>query len=690
MGDFQVHRARLFAFVPSGVRCLAAPGARPPRRRLAAARLDGAVELYDLQANGAQEKVIPGHEARAPEALCWAAGERLFGAGLGGAVLEYDLQRLRVRAALEAFGGPLWSLAADPEGARLAVGCEDGSVKLFRVEADGIQFERQLDRQKERILSLSWHPSGTKIAAGSIDCFYIFDVESGHTSQRILVEGRLQGPPQERCLVWGLAFLSDGTVVSVDSAGKVQFWDSAMGTLLSKHPISKAAVLSVAVAEVEDSMVVGTSEGAVYQFQLLPVRLGSSERQWVRTRPFWHHTHDVRTVAHTATAFISGGLDGQLVIRPLMERVESKSYDAALRTITFPHRRLVSCSRTARLLLFQYPQHLELWRLGTTNVFGRPGEVLPVSSPPQNLLQLKAKGPEHIRSSCLSPCGAWIVYSTASRFCLHRVQLDNDHISISRVRKIPRLKGSAHHVLFSGDSTRLFLASDRGCVHVLSLLQSGACRHLCTLRPNSETLEAVLQLAVSPDSRWLCAAGGDREICVYNLESPKLHCTVPAYECPVTAMAIHPLTNNLLIAHSDQQVFEFSIPERGYTPWSRKLQQLGLHRDWLERDTPITHIAFRPGDPSHVLLHDTYMFCILDMSLPLQEDSAAYKKSDPHVKTIQLGGGGGGRAFKICKKFQPLLFVDFLDDTSLVVMERPLMDIKAQLPPPLYQKKFGT
>ncbi|XP_039186789.1 U3 small nucleolar RNA-associated protein 4 homolog [Crotalus tigris] len=686
MGEFQVHRARLFAFVPAGVRCLATPATRPPRR-LAAARLDGAVELYDLRANGAQEKVVPGHEARAPEALCWAAGERLFGAGLGGAVVEFDLERLRVKSSLDAFGGPLWSMAASPSGAQLAVGCEDGSVKLLRVEPDRIQFERQLDRQKERILSLSWHPSGTKIAAGSIDCFYIFDIETGHVSQRILVERCLQAPPSQKCLVWGLAFLSDGTVVSVDSAGKVQFWDSVMGTLLSKHPISKAAVLSVAVAEAEDSMVVGTSEGMVYQFQLLPVKLDSSERQWVQTRPFRHHTHDVRTVVHTATAFISGGLDGQLVIRPLMEKVESKSYDAALRTITFPHKRLVSCARRARLLLFQYPQHLELWRLGTTNSFGRPGEVLPVSCPPQNLLQLKAKGPEHIRSSCISPCGGWITYSIASRFYLHRVQLVSDHISINRVHKTPKLNGSAHHLLFSNDSTSLFLASDRGCVHVLSLLKSGTCRHLHTLRPNSETLEAVQQLAVSADGKWLSAAGGDREICIYNLENTKFHCTVPAYDCPVTAMAIHPLTNNLIVAHSDQQVFEFSIKERGYTPWSRKLQQLGLHKDWLERDTPITHIAFRPGHSSHVLLHDTYMFCILDTSLPLHEDATASKKAAPHVKTIQRSHG---RPFKICKKFQPLLFVDFLDDNSLVVTERPLMDIKAQLPPPIYQKKFGT
>lgn len=33
----------------------------------------------------------------------------------------------------------------------------------------------------------------------------------------------------------------------------------------------------------------------------------------------------------------ASGLDGQLVIRPLMEKVEAKTYEAALRKVTFPH-----------------------------------------------------------------------------------------------------------------------------------------------------------------------------------------------------------------------------------------------------------------------------------------------------------------------------------------------------------------
>ena len=102
------------------------------------------------------------------------------------------------------------------------IGCEDGSVKLFQVVPGGIQFERNLDRRKGecgrarccsgivplslpvvpvpvtkglrvrrvtsgtsflagRILCLSWHPSDTHIAAGSVDIVRVFDVRSGNS-----------------------------------------------------------------------------------------------------------------------------------------------------------------------------------------------------------------------------------------------------------------------------------------------------------------------------------------------------------------------------------------------------------------------------------------------------------------------------------------------------------------------------
>ncbi|KAB1273788.1 U3 small nucleolar RNA-associated protein 4-like protein [Camelus dromedarius] len=677
MGEFKVHRVRFFNYVPSGIRCVAY---NDQSNRLAVSRTDGTVEIYNLSANYFQEKFFSGHESRATEALCWAKGQRLFSAGLNGEIIEYDLQALNIKYAMDAFGGPIWSMAASPSGSQLLVGCEDGSVKLFQVTPEKIQFERNFDRQKSRILSLSWHPSGTHVAAGSIDYISVFDVKSenwlmdsfgdetdfnllGSAIHKMLVDRQYMGVSKRKCIIWGVAFLSDGTVISVDSAGKVQFWDSATGTLVKNHLIANADVQSIAVSDQEDSFVVGTAEGTVFHFQLVSVTSNSSEKQWVRTKPFQHHTHDVRAVAHSPTALISGGTDTHLVIRPLMEKVEVKNYDAALRKITFPHRRLVSCAKKRQLLLFQFAHHLELWRLGSTVATGKNGDTLPLSKDADHLLHLKAK-----------------------------------------VSKMPAFLRSALQILFSEDSTKLFVASNQGSLHVIRLLE-GSFKHLHTFQPQSGTVESMCLLAVSPDGNWLAASGTSAGVHVYSVKHLKLHCTVPAYNFPVTALAIAPNTNNLVIAHSDQQVFEYSIPDKQYTEWSRTIQKQGFHHLWLQRDTPITHISFHPKRPMHILLHDAYMFCIIDKSLPLPNDKTLLYNPLPPTNESDVIRRRTAHAFKISKIYkpwnltsgristislQPLLFMELLDERTLVAVERPLDDIIAQLPPPIKKKKFGT
>ncbi|GAB5582416.1 U3 small nucleolar RNA-associated protein 4 homolog [Prionailurus iriomotensis] len=667
MGEFKVHRVRFFNYVPSGIRCVAYNN---QSNRLAVSRTDGTVEIYNLSANYFQEKGLEdksweketnciGHESRATEALCWAKGQRLFSGGLNGEIIEYDLQALNIKYAMDAFGGPIWSMAVSPCGSQLLVGCEDGSVKLFQITPDKIQFERNFDRQKRSAV------------------------------HKMLVDRQYMGVSKRKCIIWGVAFLSDGTVISVDSAGKVQFWDSATGTLVKNHLIANADVQSIAVSDQEDSFVVGTAEGTVFHFQLVSVTSNSSEKQWVRTKPFQHHTHDVRAVAHSPTALISGGTDTHLVIRPLMEKVEVKNYDAALRKITFPHRRLISCSKKRHLLLFQFAHHLELWRLGSTVATGKNGDTLPLSKDADHLLHLKTKGPENIICSCISPCGSWIAYSTTSRFFLYRLNYEHDNISLQRVSKMPAFLRSALQILFSEDSTKLFVASNQGSLHIIRLLE-GSFKHLHTFQPQSGTVESMCLLAVSPDGNWLAASGTSAGVHVYNIKHLKLHCTVPAYNFPVTALAIAPSTNNLVIAHSDQQVFEYSIPDKQYTEWSRTIQKQGFHYLWLQRDTPITHISFHPKRPMHILLHDAYMFCIIDKSLPLPNDKTLLYNPLPPTNESDVIRRRTAHAFKISKIYKPLLFMDLLDERTLVAVERPLDDIIAQLPPPIKKKKFGT
>lgn len=69
----------------------------------------------------------------------------------------------------------------------------------------------------------------------------------------------------------------------------------------------------------ETSAVAGTSEGTVIQFQFLSAVLGKEEKEWVRTRTFKNHTHDVRAVLEINTAIVSGGLVTTLKVLHVMK-----------------------------------------------------------------------------------------------------------------------------------------------------------------------------------------------------------------------------------------------------------------------------------------------------------------------------------------------------------------------------------
>lgn len=57
----------------------------------------------------------------------------------------------------------------------------------------------------------------------------------------------------------------------------------------------------------ESSLIAGTSEGTVVQFQFMSSTVEQQDQEWLRTRTFKNHSHDVRALVHTETAVVSGG-----------------------------------------------------------------------------------------------------------------------------------------------------------------------------------------------------------------------------------------------------------------------------------------------------------------------------------------------------------------------------------------------
>lgn len=328
-----------------------------------------------------------------------------------------------------------------------------------------------------------------------------------------------------------------------------------------------------------------------------------------------------------------------------------------------------------------------MWRVGESDAQGQPGDLLPVKTQSEKLIQLKIKGNDHVCSSVLSPCGSWLAYSTLSGVRLYRLQYNN--ISITKVSKLPKELLSASLLCFSSDSSRLFASSSNSSVVVTSLSKL-ECKYVHTLKPKSGCKQPVHLLSPSDDGQWLASANTSCEVHVYNLHQLKIHCTIPVYNSCPTAIAINPASSNLVIVHADQQIFEYSLLHKEYTEWSRRLQKTGVHPLWLARDTPVTHVGFSRKNPAHILMHDAFMFCIIDQTLPLPEAKTMLYNQMTLRSLPEPERGRQSHAFKICKKFQHLMHVSLLEDQSLVVVERPLVEIMSQLPAPVRQKKFAT
>jgi U3 small nucleolar RNA-associated protein 4 len=129
-------------------------------------------------------------------------------------------------------GGSIWSIAVNPSSTLLALGCEDGSVRLVSLLHDTLTLHRRFDRVKCRLLSIAWGPpvprtnsahatghsdessdddddistdwSDSWIVAGCSDSnLRTWDVTSGRLKDRLSTD-KVRG---ERTLVWAVGVL---------------------------------------------------------------------------------------------------------------------------------------------------------------------------------------------------------------------------------------------------------------------------------------------------------------------------------------------------------------------------------------------------------------------------------------------------------------------------------------------------
>lgn len=108
------------------------------------------------------------------EAISWVQ-DRLLSTGLGGALVEWDLETLALKTSTLLTGYAAWCLDVTADNTLAAVGTEQGYINLFNVENDDIVYQKLFDKQEGRILCCKFNNTGNVLATGNfINYLYSF------------------------------------------------------------------------------------------------------------------------------------------------------------------------------------------------------------------------------------------------------------------------------------------------------------------------------------------------------------------------------------------------------------------------------------------------------------------------------------------------------------------------------------
>ena len=706
-----VHRSSLFDFAPKAIRCLAIDSSK---ERLAIVRSDASIEIWgsamgtleNSDGHWRQEIVIPGAEDEEITAVVWCR-KRLITSGMNGQITEWDTKKLipKARAKIivcflakksfqaihDSFCGAVWAIEADHDDSRLAVGGEDGCIRLFDVNTPerGLDYQNTFPKQESRVLSLAWQLDDQCIYSGGAESvIYKWNVEQRQCLTRLTLDQY----KEKTTRIWSLVCLSNSILVSGDSLGKVHFWNGSQGTLQTSFHIHQADVLALAT-DGRGRLFASGIDSKVIQLE----RLGGSK--WVHTGSARCHSHDVQAMVLCGNSLLTGGLDTRLVIHNCRHGITK---DSTISIPPYPHHSRVSIASKANLMLFQYSTHLHIWLLGSAKSQSEEDEldyeILAAPPPPPSrhprvsldeepclLLEIKSSSRHHILSSAISLDGKFAAFSDCHRtrvFALKRMKKTSRPSAV----RIPHgYTSPSQNLAFVPETNWIIAAGTDSTIKILKI-DSESVSVLKSI-PNSP----AHLLAVSQCGRFFAAGDCRRHLEVYNLESFDLISSVPVGTCLLTAIAFQPSKPVLVFCTGTNEINVFDFEREKFTSWSRKTREVGLPEQWRNHRAGITGISFH-SDTNKMILWNHCFVCVVDLtkSPPPVKSDVFGKKLDgqPLAKKMRKTVENG--CFKIFSQYQGVLFFGITRDSQGVMVEKRWNDIQKQLPPALFRIRYGT
>ena len=403
---------------------------------------------------------------------------RIFTAGVDGRLREWSNDPKCPNLSVELFsvdvnGGAIWSLAVSPDQKTLAIGCEDGRIRLFSVYDRSVEFLRGFeavevssDGSSARILSLSWNSIGNALISGSASgSIKIWNCSTGRPIHSIKLAD---------LSVWSVAFCDSQTFVSGDSRGQIQFWDVNSGTLIQSFPAFGADVLSLTYLPGNGNgngnrvFATGVDHKIIEFVQVTaPNAVGHVATKWIQGGKRYFHTHDICSLATLnikyqkdsiymeRTVLISGGVDCTLVVS------DPEAFDRALehtKAFGSHQRRILPFSRQSPMVQMARDLPVIAGRIGNTVQIWKLAESK--DQVPVHLADLKISRFEAITSFSISPQATLVCILTSSELRLFK--LENG--TVQKIENVPSLKMAKrasvpHLVTFLNETTLLLFNS---------------------------------------------------------------------------------------------------------------------------------------------------------------------------------------------------------------------------------------
>uniref|UniRef100_A0A0K2T9K3 Cirhinlike [Apis mellifera] n=1 Tax=Lepeophtheirus salmonis TaxID=72036 RepID=A0A0K2T9K3_LEPSM len=649
------------------------------------------IEIWNLR-GGAPffQRWLPTGESSL-EAIAFGAKGRMYSTGLHGYILSHDIQSGAVSKSPVSWGAS-WCLDYHPLSKRIAVGTEEGVVCIFREESSGeIVYEKSLDKQEGRILSLAWEPlSGDKMVTGSTDTLRVWDTKTGHPLHRLSTARTFKG---RETTVWSVAYLDNEVIISGDSRGKTSFWNGKTGTLLDSYQTHKADVLTVGVDRKQKIAYSTGVDPVVMYFQ--PILHKDGRSKWIKSIHRTVNQHDNRSIMPIGPKTIAlTGIDSYLTL------IESRSkYSYA----PLPYGNAVSLSSAIRCLLFRYSNSLELWKLGETkdNLKNslEVGNILEMGQNPVNLLKIENNDGRTIWCSDISDSGNFLAYAVQNSCRFYSLSVSPDEKVSPQLKRIKSQDkfSDTHHIKFIPNSNKCLLINNVGKLILLSILEEEDGMSLHKLK-QIEQNQIKLTSSISKfdiEGEYIVLADFDDNVVVVNYETGDLVSHLPRYNhAPVSTVSISLHKTLVFITYSNGIVVECSVKSGKYTSFSNNFFTFDANNIIYSNDLrrTIRGAFYDPQNEDKIIMYDSSAVHIIDKCKVLENEKCDVKKlrtlgKSSKIKHISTDESVGF-SIKTINNFDNLLFFTRIEK-GVVAVEVLTNKLEDKLPPSFKVKKFG-